>query len=304
MSSAMEPSPEVPGPDSTLVDTYRHLRLMLIMLPLLMLVAMLVLAARGSIEDSISAYYLGPIRDIFVGAMVGTAVCLIVYRGRPAFEDYTLNVAGFYAFFVAFVPTGVAETLAGLGPAEREEAVFALRTSIASVLVIAVVFVVVERLVGVWTPAVLLRRTGTRWPFLATNVLGALFLLAVAWRAFLEDDFRGIHLAAALLLVASLAMAVATHAWPGPFGGDGPGQGRYRVIVVLMALGVPVFLADLVLPWWTFGYTVVAVEWWELGLFLVYWVMEARRTWSRPGSTGVAPGIARAPHDDVRPATG
>ena len=89
-----------------------------------------------SIQGSISAYYLGPMRDVFVGCMVGIAVCLVAYRGE-ALEDYALNLAGFYALFVAFVPTQLAHSLAKLETEqERADVIASLRVTIAAVLLV------------------------------------------------------------------------------------------------------------------------------------------------------------------------
>ncbi|WP_369373971.1 hypothetical protein AB1046_07670 [Promicromonospora sp. Populi] len=257
-------------------ETYRHLRLMLVTLPALMVLAILVLAVTAQFEGSISAYYLGPIRDIFVGAMVGTAVCLIVYRGSPPFEDYTLNVAGFYAIFVAFVPTGLAESFASLGSAERQEAVGALRISIGAVIAIGTVFVLLERRFGHWTIPSLLQRQATKWVFRVTNVLGIGFLILVIITGFVDDSFQGVHFAASVLFFVSLAAAVASHAWPGPFGGSEPGVAAYRIIFGLMLAGI---LVGFILFRVGSDYTALVLELWEIGLFCAFWVMEARRTW-------------------------
>jgi hypothetical protein len=264
------------GPGILARETYRHLRLMLVTLTALMFLAILILAFTGKVESSISAYYLGPIRDVFVGAMVGTGVCLIVYRGFPAFEDYTLNVAGIYAIFVAFVPTGLSETLASLDAEERQEAVGALRTTIGAVVIIAIVFALLERRFGLWTVPDLLEKPATKWVFIATNVLGVAFLALVLLRGFVDDSFEGVHIAAAILLFVSLAAAVASHAWPGPFGGPGSGVNTYRTIFFLMLAGVPlaVVLAVLQSP-----FTVITLEAWEILLFSAFWVLEAKRTW-------------------------
>ena len=61
-------------------------------------------ATRGSFRDSISDSYQGPVRDVFVGALMASGVCMIAYKGRSKLEDYALNFAGFNAFFVALVP--------------------------------------------------------------------------------------------------------------------------------------------------------------------------------------------------------
>ncbi len=268
------------GGDVLARETYRHLRLMLIALPALMFLAILSLSFTGSVQGSISAYYLGPIRDVFVAAMVGSAVCLIVYRGFPPFEDYTLNVAGFYAVFVAFVPTGLAESLARLSEEDREAALFAVRATIFAVIVIAIVFALIEWRVGHWTLPDLLQRKATKLAFYATNTFGVAFLVLVAARGFADDSFAGVHLAAAILFFWGLLMAVASHAWPGPCGGAGPGDRRYRVIVWLMLLGIP---AAIILKFvMKSAHTVIVLEAWEIVLFSAFWIMEAKRTWPAP----------------------
>ena len=62
---------------------------------------------QGELERSISAYYGGPVRDIFVGALFAIAACLVAYQGVGLLEDYALNGAGFYAL----VPTGFGELM-------------------------------------------------------------------------------------------------------------------------------------------------------------------------------------------------
>ena len=49
---------------------------------------------QGELERSISAYYGGPVRDIFVGALFAIAACLVAYQGVGLLEDYALNGAG------------------------------------------------------------------------------------------------------------------------------------------------------------------------------------------------------------------
>ena len=266
-------------------ETYRHLRLMLVTLPVLIVLAILALAFRGTIKDSISAYYGQPVRDVFVGAMVGTAVCLVVYRGAPPFEDYVLNLAGFFAVFVAFVPNTLAADLKKLSEAGRAEALFGLRASLFAVVVVTIAFVWLEQRFGHWTLPTLLQLPVTKWVLIVANVLAPAFLVLVAVNGFWSDDFVGVHTAAAILLFASLAMAVATHAWPGRLGGPGPGQRRYQTIFWLMLAGIPLALVlKFVLE---SDYTVIILEGWEIALFATFWIMEAKRTWPAPGGAGV-----------------
>ena len=113
------------------------------------------------------------------------------------------------------------------------------------------------------------------------------FLALVVVNGFFDDDFAGVHLAAAVLLFVSLAMAVATHAWPGRLGGAGPGDRGHKVIFGVMAAGIPLAL---VLKF-VFEYkrTVLALEAYEIAVFAVFWVREAVRTWDAPVPSPAAP---------------
>ncbi|MCZ4150004.1 hypothetical protein BZG21_37030, partial [Escherichia coli] len=102
----------------------RYVRLMLLVVPLLLVVAIVIYGiANQRIEDSLSSYYLGPARDLFVAMLVTTGVLLVVYTGEEL-EDFALNLAGFYAMFVAVVPTRLGETLADLPIGEQRRLIF------------------------------------------------------------------------------------------------------------------------------------------------------------------------------------
>jgi hypothetical protein len=108
--------------------TYNVLRWMMISLPALLFAVTVLYALRtGSFEGSISAYYGGPVRDVFVGVMITTAGCMVAYRGWFALEDFALNAAGFFAVFVALVPAELSSIMADLR--DREAALAALSTS-------------------------------------------------------------------------------------------------------------------------------------------------------------------------------
>jgi hypothetical protein len=86
--------------------TYRYLRIA-------MVGAVVLLAASIAIErskvncwqTSISAYYYTPVRAIFVGSLLAVALALIAYKGKGAWEDLILNLAGMLAPVVAVAPT-------------------------------------------------------------------------------------------------------------------------------------------------------------------------------------------------------
>lgn len=273
-------------PPAIAQDTYRYLRVMLVTLPVLLLVgSALAFFWLGAIETSISAYYLGPIRDLFVGVMLATAACMVVYKGTSVLEDYSLNVAGFCGVFVALVPTALGTTLEGLDPELRAEVVAALRVSAVAVLLVSALYVAADVRTGLTSPRALSRNPLTRVLLWVTTASLLGFVGLVVWRVVEGTRFAGVHLVAAVLLVASLAMAVSSHAWPestdsertaeDPRGRDH--RSAYRVIFWLMAAGAPLFALMLLVGW---DYAVIAIEWYEIGLFIAFWVMETRRTWA------------------------
>lgn len=264
-------------------ETYRHLRMILVALAAFLLIGSIFgLIFFGKFEGSISANYLGPLRDVFVAALVGIAVCLVAYRGRTL-EDFALNLAGFYALFVAFVPTDLDDTLRGItDPAIREEMVNGIRVSTISVLVAATVLVIAEKLTGNWPGDALGSKPKKAkffyrmsWPFLIA------FVALVVYRIWEGDEFAWIHYSATFLLIISMAVAVACNGWPKAAGEDDlPDQPLYKWIAVGMTLGGIVVLA---LAYWLFrGYHVAIAEWWEVALFLTFWVRETFRNWDSP----------------------
>lgn len=64
------------------VETYRHLRMLLIALPAFLLVTTVIGGVvLGDFADSISANYASPLRDVFVGSLAAIGALLVVYRG-------------------------------------------------------------------------------------------------------------------------------------------------------------------------------------------------------------------------------
>jgi hypothetical protein len=111
--------------------TYDVLRWMMVGLPAFLFVVTVFHAlTTGRFEGSISAYYGGPVRDVFVGVVIATAACMVAYRGWFALEDFALNAAGFFAVFVALVPAELDAIMGDLR--DREAALADLRTSSAA----------------------------------------------------------------------------------------------------------------------------------------------------------------------------
>jgi hypothetical protein len=254
---------------------------------------------------SISAYYGGPVRDVFVGVLIAVGACLVAYRGATPLEDFALNAAGFYALFVALVPTNLNEILAALREnpvpdgVTTEEYIIFLRVTFAVVLLLCAILA--------WREVRLSRRTGALWSggrwsqgvvVLSVAVLAA-FLLLAAIRLYAPavddvtmDGFRvgsvalRIHDLAAILLICSLAVAVWSHAWPDRpsewspdmpvVSNEGQFEVWYRAIFILMTVGAVALGAifAFILDW---DHTIILLEWYEILLFMAFWVLETQR---------------------------
>lgn len=282
--------------------TYGYLRWLMVGLPVLLLIVTGGTALlQQELETSISAYYGGPVRDVFVGTLLAVAVCLVAYQGVGLLEDYTLNGAGFYAVFVALVPTGFAElmddlrsrpTPDGLTAADH---VWSLRVALSTVVLMCVFLFWREFRSG--NLKQLVATGGSRMSVLLTRAFVVLTLLLLAGFLALavqqlwfvpadEVTMEGlrlgpvqltIHDLAAIFLICSLAVAVLTNTWPFYRLEDLQESARraYLVIFALMVLGPLLMwgLSALVAP----GHLVILLEWWEIGLFAFFWLLETRR---------------------------
>ena len=261
-------------------DTLRYVRLMLLVVPLLLVVAIVIYGiVNQRIEDSLSSYYLGPARDLFVAMLVTTGALLVVYSGE-ALEDYALNLAGFYAMFVALVPTRLGETLATLAPAEQGKLILSVRVAIIAVLIVSAAFAWLGIKTSSWPHQALMHSTLTRaLGWISTGLLAA-FILLLIWRAFEGKTFAWVHASAAFLLIFSMGIAIASHLGHAPMCHEdtsGGSPNRYRVILGLMALGLiawPILLVAGV------DEALFIVEWFQIGLFAYFWYLESRRLWN------------------------
>ncbi len=69
--------------------TYRYVRIVATLPAVWLLLAIAVVwVMRGVVFDSISDYYGGPLRDVFVGALMARGICMVAYKGQSKLEDY------------------------------------------------------------------------------------------------------------------------------------------------------------------------------------------------------------------------
>lgn len=261
-------------------STLRYVRLMLLAVPLLLVVAIVIYGiANQRIEDSLSSYYLGPARDLFVAMLVTTGVLLVVYTGDEL-EDYALNLAGFYAMFVALVPTKLGETLAQLPLGEQRRLIFSVQVSVIAILVVSSVFIWLGIRTSRAPHRALFHSTATKALGLLSTLLLVGFVLLLLWRTVEGKQFAGVHASAAFLLIFSMGIAIASHLDHKPLCAMDTSGGKklhYAIILVLMLIGLiawPILLAAGIQE------ALFIVEWFEISLFSYFWYLESRRLWN------------------------
>lgn len=296
--------------DGTPLQTYRYLRMILV-LPATFLALATIFEAwsrGGQFRDSISDSYQGPLRDVFVGALMASGVCMIAYKGRSKLEDYALNFAGFNAFFVALVPNNFTAVLnqakstsLSVGEvASRDQLLTNLRFVLTALLITAVLFTYLDYKWMNWR--------ALRWGKDETKFASALavvswvteiiFLVIVGNVLFGRETLFGgtifgiVHFTAAGLMIGNLSFAAASHAFPVTL--RNPQQnadreptssralGGYRFVVLAMWAGIVI---GGVCIWRHVPYAVIVTEYVEIILFVVYWLLATRREWKKQRSS-------------------
>lgn len=88
-------------------QTYIALRWAILIVVALLLVSVIATGAiTGAWQTSISGYYYTAARPVFVAALCAIGACLVLYHADDP-ENLLLDIAGFLAFIVAFVPTAI-----------------------------------------------------------------------------------------------------------------------------------------------------------------------------------------------------
>jgi hypothetical protein len=102
--------------DAAAIKTFRYLRLGMVMVVVALGASVAVQRYNsGCWQGSISAYYYGPARAVFVSGLVAVGVSLMVIKGSTVVEDILLILAGVMAPIVAFVPTSFEASCANDG---------------------------------------------------------------------------------------------------------------------------------------------------------------------------------------------
>jgi hypothetical protein len=93
--------------DQAAAKSYRYLRIAMIGVLFALAAAVFYQSSQqSSFLASVSAYYYTSAQGVFVGALIGLGVSMIVLQGMNDAENTFLNLGGMFAIVVAIVPTG------------------------------------------------------------------------------------------------------------------------------------------------------------------------------------------------------
>jgi hypothetical protein len=281
-----------PRTRSDVLLTYRYLRLAIIVL-VCMLSASVVIqwnhTQRSCLENSISAYYYTPARPVLVATMVAIGVCMIALQGSTEAEDILLNLAGMFAFLVAFVPSPP-EDLCGPVRSRSQDRDASIFNNIGS-LFVAGALVMVGATVMAWYA----HRNGrlTRGRVAGLTLAWATLAAGFVW---FHDDRPGFdtgahYTAAALLFVSSIGVVLANATvyaetrWV---------EGWWSAVVNRYSI---VAAAMVVLPSGMWAYSLVDtwkhaplfIEWTLILLFGIFWVLQTIDLWAHRSHAGLQP---------------
>lgn len=283
-----------------LLSTYRHLRLAMVLLLVLLLGSVLLQGLTVCSQGSISGFYFTSVRPVFVATLCGLGACLIVYRGDTDAEDIALNASGFLAFVVAFVPTA------------RPSGRFCRPTNVPTKAQIedlvannmTVLFAV--GFIALLVAVVLMARSqrNVKVPLTSLAVFSALGVAAWAWYAIWPAAFRkSAHSGAAVALFVGILVVVFL---------NGTAKARpvrrgallraprllYKVVGVSMVLTILLLglgmLLDIRDDDWFWRFWVLAIEAALLVEFLVFWLVQTDELWDVTRREELGPAIAPA----------
>lgn len=275
------------GRDEDILNTYRYLRLGMVVLVVLLATAVVwqifFTGSKTCLQESISAYFYTPVRNVFVASLCAMGVCLIVYKGNTRTEDILLNFTGAAAFVVAFVPTEVDLSCEPSNVPSAGELAAAIRNNVWALLLAGIAVLILARIVnasqfriGSWKPL------EKFWLLLTIAVqLAAMLLFLVDRDLFVRKGHQAaaVSLFAGIVLVA-LANAI-SYARARNVESTGPAKyaNRYALIAVTMLLTLAGLLA-----------AHVAIDSWKQWLFwleasvivefAIFWIVQTEELWN------------------------
>lgn len=289
---------------TSLLRTYRNLRLGIAGTVILIGVAVGVVTADEGVLPSISAYFYTSARSIFVGALIAAAVAILALSGR-GIERVLLDAAGIVAPLIALVPTPIhAGTVPGYeracAPTASCTPVSVLRdvnTGVISYLIVGVIVVVATLVVSLARRRAEGIRLSTVLPSLAIAVL-VFAAVAVGWWAARDVFLSLAHLLAAIAFFGLIAAVAVVKVFEHPDAPAAAPRPWHRAAYWFIAIAMSVNLVVMVIVVQT-GANVGAVpppvfigECVALSLFVLFWVLQTIQKWNE-ADPSFAPAMPR-----------
>ncbi|MDQ3964701.1 MAG: hypothetical protein M3277_12455 [Actinomycetota bacterium] len=294
---------ELPSGDA--IKSYRYLRLGMIGAVAFLGVSLLIehgKAPNGCWQTSISAYYYTPVRAVFVGMLVVVGFALIVIKGRD-WEDLLLNIAGLLAPVVAIVPTTDivndpqkpgcwslapdAFPTVRIGDSDMTELAPWVRAIVDNNFKAFLIVAFIGLVTGVVLAYLAHKGIGsvkeriTRYKIVAFSIMGvALAVASIMFFRSREFFLAHAHGKSAVLLFVFLFAAVV-------FSSLQTDSTKWcRIAYMAVAAGMAIGAAVIVLPRPFEEHTVFALEFWEISMFAVYWIVQTADNWNERVATG------------------
>ncbi len=270
------------------VRTYRYVRVSIVAAVGLLFTALLLQIADDGwqIGGSISEYYYGPMQNLFVGVLVAAAFLLVAVRGRPAWEETLLNIAGMLLPVVAFVPTPVAGGCPAGGRCIPAGVVPGVELSVSTLLLAGVPGLFVA--LGVWFGRLRLDRSAS----LSVAVAVVVWVVVAVWFGASPDwipreSFYDVgHYVAAVAVFTFMVAVAFINARRSDHGASLgaraiPYSAAYDLIAVAMALVLVSALVSSVANGWPTDTTLVFwVEAALLASFALFWAVQTAEFWT------------------------
>lgn len=275
--------------NTSLLRTYRNLRLGIAGTVVLIGIAVGVTATQIGVLPSISAYYYTAARDIFVGALIAAALGIITLSGH-GIQRALLDAAGLFAPLIALVPTpirnGTVPAFLGACPGVTKcipEAVLPdIDVGVITYLVAGALAIVVAILVSTFAAEGSLRRST---PSLVIACV-VLLLVLITWVWAREFFLAQTHLVAGVIFFGLIAAVAIANVFDQ---GQGARPVRWRRIVYwLIAVSLFVDVAILIIvitsgvDVGTLPPPVFVGEFIALTLFVIFWVVQSLERWEQP----------------------
>ncbi len=292
------------GGEYSFRQTYVALRWALIVVVGMLLIAIIYAGCvTGYWQTSISAYYYTAVRPTFVAALCAIGACVIVYHASNP-ENVILDVAGFLAFVVAFVPTTIDPSRPAPGMVNVPTAVEVtaiVRTNLFALLVAGILATAIGW--ALWRRTPQATYIGGRLPHTNLALFWFLFALVVGvalwiFASTLVDKHA--HYVAAVAMFCCLFFVVVANAREADamtpprsylaviFKRIEQVGGPYRTYVMIARLMLAAALVLGLLGWAGFKHWIFWVELVLISLFAGFWQRQTRELLEAP-QAGVEP---------------